>query len=293
MHTVSIGIMAYNEERNIGRLLETLLSEKTTNGVIGEIVVVASGCTDRTEEIVRNYVAKDEKVKLLVQRTREGKASAINLFLMSAKGDIIILESGDTLPETGTLDKLLLPFGNPHVGMVGGRPVPVNRQDTFVGFTVNLMWFLHHKIALKQPKLGEMVAFRNFVRKIPSNSAVDEASIEAIVRGAGYELCYVPDAVVHNKGPETVREFIRQRRRIAAGHKHLLRTHKYEVSTVSASRILRLLLKNHSWCLRDTVWTLGAIGLEITGRALGYYDYYVRKKNPFIWDVAPSTKNWN
>jgi hypothetical protein len=26
------------------------------------------------------------------------------------------------------------------------------------------------------------------------------------------------------------------------------------------------------------------------GRLLGYYDLHIRKKNPFIWDIASSTK---
>ena len=73
--TCSIGIMAYNEEANIGNLLQAISSQRTEMVEITEIVVVASGCTDRTEEIVRNYAAIDKKVRLLVQDKREGKAS--------------------------------------------------------------------------------------------------------------------------------------------------------------------------------------------------------------------------
>jgi len=152
------------------------------------------------------------------------------------------------------------------------------------------MWRLHHKIALSTPKLGELVAFRSLVKEIPVDTAVDEASIEAIIRKAGYELRYVPDAVVRNKGPENIRDFLKQRRRIAAGHKHLMIEEHYEVSTMDPKKIVKLLLKEHAWGLKNTLWTFGAIMLEIIGRGLGYYDFYVRKKNPFIWDIAASTK---
>jgi biofilm PGA synthesis N-glycosyltransferase PgaC len=127
--------------------------------------------------------------------------------------------------------------------MTGARPIPVNRKDTFIGFTVHLMWALHHKIAIQTPKLGELVAFRNFVREIPKDTAVDEASIEAIMREAGYDLRYVPEAVVNNKGPETVRDFLKQRRRIAAGHKNLTRSQNYTVSTSSSLKILGVLAR--------------------------------------------------
>jgi len=293
MFSLSLGIMAYNEEANIGRLLRSVLSQKFTNGFLKDIYVVASGCTDRTEEIVREFMKQDKRIELLIQAQREGKASAINLFLKKASGDIFILESGDTVPVEGTLDKLVAPFKRPNIGMTGAHTIPVNSNNTFLGFTVHLMWTLHHKIALMTPKLGELVAFRNFVREIPVDTAVDEASIEAIVRDAEYELFYVYDAIVHNRGPENIGDFIKQRRRISAGHKHLLREQKHEVSTSDPKKIFRILMQEHSWNFRDTIWTAGAISLELIGRLLGSFDFYVRKKNPFIWDIAYSTKKLN
>jgi len=292
MFDLSIGIMAYNEEANIGRLLRSLLGQRFTHGHLKEIFVVASGCTDRTETIVQDFMKQDKRIKLLTQPKREGKASAINLFLAKASGNIFILESGDTVPEEGTLDKLVTPFGDPTIGMTGAHPVPVNSKSTFVGFCVHLMWYLHHKIALMTPKLGELVAFRNFVREIPSDTAVDEASIEALVRESGYQLRYISDAVVLNKGPENIKDFIKQRRRIAAGHKHLSHAQKYQVSTSNPIKILSVLLKEHTWNFKNTLWTIGAIALEMTGRILGSYDFYIKKRNPYIWDIAASTKRW-
>ena len=291
MLRISVGIMAYNEESNIGRLLESLLNQKLTSGNIVEIFVVASGCTDKTEEIVREFIKQDNRITLLVQAKREGKASAINLFLTRAAGDIIILESADTVPETNTVEQLVAPFINPQIGMTGAHPIPVNSKKDFIGFTVHLMWELHHQIALTSPKLGELVAFRNIIKGIPIDTAVDEASIEALILEAGYKLHYAPEAIVYNKGPENIRDFIRQRRRIAAGHRYLCSAHNYIVTTSSPKKILNTLFRYHSWGLRDTVWTLGAISLEIIGRMLGYYDFCVRRENPFIWDIASTTKN--
>jgi len=290
MLTLSLGIMAYNEEENIGRLLRSVINQNFTRGELREIIVVASGCTDRTEEIALAVSEMDLRVKILTQAQREGKASAINLFLANATGDILILESGDTIPDEGALDLLVAPFADPSIGMTGARPVPVNRKNTFVGFAVHLMWHLHHKIALKSPKLGELVSFRNYVREIPSDTAVDEAAIEAIIRKASYKLCYVPDAIVRNKGPESVSDFVTQRRRIAAGHASLSRKQNYEVSTSSPLTIIGVLAKEHVWNFTSTVWTLGTITLEIISRILGYYDFFVKKRNPYIWKIASSTK---
>ena len=159
---VSLGIIAYNEEANIGVLLDTVLKDAPRPEVLTEIFVVASGCTDCTEDIVRGFVKKDSRIKLIVQSERKGKASAINLFFSATTGDILILESADTVPAQGTLSRIMAAFDDPEVGMAGGHPVPVNPENTFIGFTVHLMWSLHHQIALERPKLGELVAFQGF-----------------------------------------------------------------------------------------------------------------------------------
>jgi biofilm PGA synthesis N-glycosyltransferase PgaC len=174
--------------------------------------------------------------------------------------------------------------------MTGARPVPVNPKSNFMGFTVHLIWFLHHKISLQIPKMGELVAFRNFVRKIPKDTSVDEASIEAIVKKAGYQIRYVPEAVVFNKGPDKVRDYIRQRRRIAAGHRHLRRKANYKVSTSNTMMILKAIVKQNQRTIKESLWTLLAIGLEVIVRILGHFDYLFRKNKHTIWDIASSTK---
>jgi cellulose synthase/poly-beta-1,6-N-acetylglucosamine synthase-like glycosyltransferase len=287
-----MGIMAYNEEVIIDFLLQAILEQTFHDADLQEIVVVASGCTDNTENVVRHYMQRDQRIKLLVQPRREGKASAINLFLENASGDIIIVESADTIPAEGTLEKLIVPFRDPKVGMTGARPIPINSKNSFIGFTVHLLWELHHKIALAKPKLGELVAFRNIIREIPKDTAVDEASIEAMIKERGYELRYISEAIVNNKGPENIRDFIKQRRRIAAGHLYVAKKQHFKVSTMSPLRIFKALFQELSWHPKEIVWTAGAIMLELVGRGLGFYDFYLKKENPYIWDIADSTKTW-
>ena len=287
----SIGLMAYNEEANIGKLLESLLNQKLSNCRIEEIYVVASGCEDDTEAIALSYCKLDNRIKVIKQTKREGKASAINLFLSRAKCNIIVIESGDTIPEKDAIEKLVDPFAEASVGMTGGHPVPINSKNTFIGFIVNLQWGLHHRISLERPKMGELIAFRKLFNEIPLDTAVDEASIEAIIMQADYKLKYVEDAIVYNKGPENIRDFLKQRRRIMAGHLYVRKTQGYNVSTTSWKNILGPFIKEISWSGKGLLWTFGAIILEILGRLLGYYDFYILKINPFMWDIASSTKD--
>ncbi len=290
MLTCSIGITAYNEEANIGKLLQLILDQRLQTVAISEIIVVASGCTDHTEEIVREFARRDSRIRLLVQPQREGKASAMNLFIREARENVLILCSADLQPSLDAVEQLIAPFADPEVAMTGCHPVPVNNPNSFMGFAVHLQWRLHHELNMAGGfKGGEMVGFRRVFARIPYHTAVDEASVEPIVRGQGYKVQYCPQAIVYNKGPETVADFIRQRRRIYAGHLDLANLLGYKVSTMSGGKIVTLLLKNLDWRPKQLLWAVGVVALESYGRYLGRRDYK-NKRNHTVWEIATTTK---
>lgn len=290
MLKLSYGIMTYNEAKILNRLLQAVSKQKTSRCEIKEIIVVASGCTDSTHEVVQNAATKDNRIRLLIQQKREGKASAINYFLKKAKYKICILESGDTIPLNRTVEELIQPFVDASVGMTGAHPIPVNKITNFISFTVNFNWKLTHCLSMYKPRLGEMIAFRKVFERIPINTAVDEACIEAIIRKRKMRIVYCPKAVVKNKGPETVKDYLKQSRRIYAGHIHLERTMNYKVASKDVGLVLGVLLENIKLD-KYFFWYFGAVFLEILGRTLGLFDFYIKKKNPYIWDIAQTTKN--
>ncbi len=287
---VSVGICAYNEESNIGNHLRSLQGQSLNHIEVAQIVVVSSACSDKTDEIVQSFHNSDSRIELIRQPEREGKASAVNLFLQVAKGDICVLVSADTIVSIDSIECLCLPFLDPAVGMTGGHPIPVNDHSSFMGFVSHLIWDLAHELSLIEPKLGELIAFRNVVVEVPEDTAVDEAAIEVEVKKKGYVLRYVPEAIIYNRGPTTVSDFIKQRRRIYAGHLHLKKISRYEVSSMSVFRLLKLVIWSIQLNWRCIIWTPAAMILEFCARFLGGYDFHVKKKNPFVWDVASSTK---
>jgi poly-beta-1,6-N-acetyl-D-glucosamine synthase len=287
----SVGIMAYNEEGNIGNVLRALQKQQVQTCEIGEVIVLASGCTDRTEAIVRRLGDEYPRIKLMTQPRRMGKASAINLFLRHARGEILVLESADTLPGPMTIERLIAPFVDPEVGMTGGRPVPINDRSTFMGFAAHLLWEMHHQVALQRPKMGELIAFRRIFHRIPNDSAVDEANVEPLICGQGFRLQYVPEAVVLMRGPQSLGDFLKQRRRIYAGHLRIRRQQGYVVSTMSRARLLTAFLRTWSWDWRYLFWAPAVGALEALARVLGWLDARWGEPNRHtVWDVAATTK---
>jgi cellulose synthase/poly-beta-1,6-N-acetylglucosamine synthase-like glycosyltransferase len=310
--------------------------------------VIASGCTDRTVEIVQKIRAARAKsptqslhvqtsLRLIIQKERAGKSSAVNLFIKEARENILVLESADTIPAPRTIEHLCAPFlasaGAPApaahpapaaaqpVGLAGAHPVPTNSAKTFIGFCVKTMWEMHHQIALKSPKCGELIAFRRalpaepatpaivpglssapgtelkpgtpILTDIPAESAVDEASIEAEILKHNLKIIYVPEAIVYNKGPETVREFIAQRRRIAAGHIWLQKNFQHKISTNNKLSVISLTLSRFSLNPKNDLRLIGMMFLEITAKLLGSYDFYFKKSRHTIWERIGTTKNPN
>ncbi|MDE2482125.1 MAG: glycosyltransferase [bacterium] len=289
---IAIGVMAYNEERNIRALLESLLRQ-TYDDRIARIVVVASGCTDRTCDIVTEFLPKDSRIELVAEGQRAGKIAAINTFLATAQEPYLVVSCGDLIFKPDTIEKLCAPLERERVGMTGAHPVPINDKRSFVGFAVHLMWDLHHTIAQRKPKMGELIAFRNVLRSLPTEALCDELSVENQVRAADLDVVYASDAAVYNKGPETLREFFRQRCRWIAANFQVIADYHLPVSTMDPG----MLLKATASYVRETKprldWLVGVAAIELAARAKAYYDYHVaRSRQKYrVWDPVATTKS--
>lgn len=286
----SVGIAAYNDEANIGKLLAVLLAQELCSVEITEIIVVASGCTDRTVPIAEGYAAQDPRIRVIAQENREGKTSAMNLFLQLAREEVCVWESADTLPGKDSIENLCKLFADPKVGMTGAQKIPVNVPEHIVGYMSHLRLQMEHQLCLEIPRTGELIAFRRVFSRLPPDVAMDEAFVEALVIRRGLEVHYAPDAVVYNMGPETLGEFIMQRRRNYAGHLHLVHKYGYRVSSLETSRVLRIGLEEMFKAFRLISTLIALAMIEALARVLGAYDYYVQGKKHVVWDMAWTTK---
>ncbi|TBR20222.1 glycosyltransferase [bacterium] len=290
--SVSLGICAYNEEKNIGFLLQSILNQKTVKINIKEIIVISDGSGDRTDEITRTFF-KDGRIRLLRLNERLGKYAAVNEFLKHATCSLLVLSSADVVLDENAIERLCLPFlTNNNIGITGAHPLPKNSADSFLGYVVNLQWYLHHKISLVNPKFGELIAFRNVVAKLPP-TFVDEEELAYLIRNKGYKPQYIPESLVYNLGPNNLTDFFKQRSRIYAGHIMLKNKYSYEAATLSTLKVLRYLLKNLTFThIKKMHWLLCAIFAEGAGRMLGILGILFNK-NYYKWEISESTKDLN
>ena len=72
--TCSMGIMAHNEEANIGPLLRALVTQRLKNVVLTEIVVVAGGVTATQPRL---FMHSSSTLPLFVHAARSRRNSAV------------------------------------------------------------------------------------------------------------------------------------------------------------------------------------------------------------------------
>ncbi|MDN5358015.1 MAG: poly-beta,6-N-acetyl-D-glucosamine synthase [Candidatus Methanomethylophilaceae archaeon] len=288
---ITVGICAYNEESNIERSIRSVYEQRTDDFDIDEIIVVSSGSTDGTDEIVSGLLPEFENLRFLTQDKREGKNSAINLLLDNKKTQIVVLLNADNaFGNEDSLSNLITPFSDPKVGIVGGHPVPTNGRDSFAGFASHMLWIMHHHVSEVHPKIGELVAFRDIGTRLPARTQSDEDILRMKLEGAGYRGAYAPDAVIRNRGPDTVADFIKQRTRVNIGECYMKRDYGYDIPTWD----YRLLVDAMFGAVRDMGFHPVKIALTVAMEMFSRLKAaaYVRSDmgDMNVWDPVSTTK---
>jgi poly-beta-1,6-N-acetyl-D-glucosamine synthase len=287
----SVGVIANNHAATILPLLNALEDQHLHRVEIAEIIVVVSGCTDLTAEIVATFAADHPQVRWIEQPVWLGRTHAVNAFLAECTTDICVLENGDTLPHEYAVENLVRMFVDPTIGMVGAQKALPELPTHITGLLNYLRTRMEHQLCLDIPRLSEMVAFRKVFDAIPAGTTVDEAFVEALIVRNGLSLRYAPDAIVYLSGPSTLADFMAQRRQSHEGYLHLKHRYGYTVSSLRRRSVLKVAFGEFVNVLR-LAWVIFLLaGVELWSRILGWYDFAVLRNRHVVWDMAWSQKH--
>jgi len=112
---VSVCITVLNEEKSIGKLLDSLLCQSKK---ADEIIIVDGESEDKTIDIIKHYQKKDKRIRYLVEPGTI--AHGRNVSIDVAKGDIVALTDAGCIAKPDWLEKLVYPFKHENVGIVAG-----------------------------------------------------------------------------------------------------------------------------------------------------------------------------
>lgn len=288
---ITVGICAYNEVQNIERSIRSIYDQRTKDITVKEVIVVSSGSTDGTDDVVKDLAEEYGNITLIRQEKREGKNSAINCYLDNKTCDVVVMLNADNvLGNEDSLYSLVSPFFNEKVGMVGGHPVPTNDRKDKVGFATHILWTMHHHLALVYPKIGELVAFRDIGTRLPTDQQSDEDIIRMNLENAGYDCIYAPDAIVLNRGPETEEDFLKQRIRVNIGEVNMKRKFDYDIPSWNKKFLVKAVIGTVKDLGFHPFKLLYAVRLEMRARKTAEKHIDSGDADMNIWDQVATTK---
>jgi cellulose synthase/poly-beta-1,6-N-acetylglucosamine synthase-like glycosyltransferase len=223
----TIGICATGAPAGLGRLLETAFSEDELAPLkLRRVIVVASGCSDAVVSELEGIRRRNARLHLIVEKSRLGKADAINKILTSAEGRLIAMVNSDATPQRGAIPRLVSEAAlDPSVGAISAIPSTEDRGG-LTSLLLDFMWSAHNESSMALNHLGisnhscdELVVFRSSAMSfLPQGLVNDGAFLAATVRKRGYSVKVSPTAKVLIETPTRISDIIRQRRRILFGH---------------------------------------------------------------------------
>ncbi len=280
-------------------LLDSLLAQAVPPPFsVAEVLVVASGCTDGTEGVVRRYAVADPRVRLIHETERRGKASALNLVLAAYRGDVLVLTNADARLGPGALASLLPPFLGPSPPWIAcGAAVPDGRRS-LPSLIEGVLWSLHNRILALQSARNldnhccdELMAMRRgFVESVPPSLINDGAYLGVLASLSGQTVHFCEGARVHVQAPRTLRGWLVRRRRILRGHRQVRMLLHHSSNTLEslsrrdplvAARILAEEFRDHPRSL--PVLVLLALPLEALSFVLARSDDWRSPAYPAVW----------
>ena len=99
---VSVITPMYNCEKFISETIESVLNQTYTNW---EMIIIDDCSTDKSKQIVKQYIERDKRIRLIALNENSGAAVARNKGIEVSSGRFIAFLDGDDLWEPNKLEK--------------------------------------------------------------------------------------------------------------------------------------------------------------------------------------------
>jgi poly-beta-1,6-N-acetyl-D-glucosamine synthase len=232
---IALIMAAYNEEASIAETLDFAL--RTDYPGEFELIVADDGSTDRTREIVSEYAARDQRVRL-VSAEHGGKAKTLNTALATVSTPLVATIDADTLLMPYSLTRAVsrLVSSPPDTVAVAGAVLVRNSRQNLLTRAQEWDYFLgiatvKRGQALLQGTLVAQGAFSVYdatalrlVGGWPNCIGEDIVLTWQLLLQGGRSV-FEPTAVAFTDAPTSWGAFARQRRRWARGMIEGLREH--------------------------------------------------------------------
>ena len=226
--TVTIGIPAYNEEANIGFLIESLLAQKFHGFIFKDIVVFSDGSNDKTVYEVERFNSK--KIKVIENKKRRGKAFGQNRIFKISDSDILLILDADILiKDVNFVSKLVDPIIKKRVDLTSVRAVELP-QTSFLEKALAISMKIKFSVFEKYKDGNNVYTCRGPARvfskrlykKIFFKESIGEDAFSYLycIKN-GYKYSYVKNTCLYYKLPSSLKDHRKQSVRFYQSQKKL------------------------------------------------------------------------
>jgi len=194
---LSIAIPAYNEEENIGQVIEQI---ENMVKLPFDLIVVNDHSADKTAEIVTGLTKKFNNIILIENKLTPGFANAIKTGLLSAKTEVVVPVMGDLCDDLETIpvmfkkieDGFDVVCGSRYIK--GGSRIGGSKVKGFFSFLVGLTMSIFTGI----PTRDVANAFKMYRKRVVDNISIESTGFEISMEMAlkayfkGFKVTEVP-----------------------------------------------------------------------------------------------------
>ncbi len=265
---VSVLVPCYNEEDTIENTVKELSALKYPDY---EIIVINDGSSDRTSEIVRSIADKYPRMRFIDLKENCGKANALYLGLIAAKGEILVGVDSDSYIMPDALNYMVPHFTNrfngERVGAVTGNPRVRNRSSLLAKIQLCEYASIISLIKRTQRIWGKVMTVSGVVVAFRKRALMDAElwDRDMITEDIGvtwklekkfWDVRYEPRALCMMLVPETVIGLAKQRKRWASGGMEILRRHFNIFKTWKERRLIPVYMEQICSILWSLCWLL-------------------------------------